>query len=528
MDTPDTPVDASDVPDALATPAAAVALPAPALELFGSFVLGGDEFALPAVCIREVVHFPERITVLPLAPHYLEGMFTLRGTVIPVVNLGRLFRPEAGAAEAGSKIAIIDYQHVLVGILFDDMGEILRVRPEQRSELHYANDGHGVIAGTILLDGGARLLQILDPERLIRIENVPQVLALKAANRRQNLRALGSKRQAVSFHAGGALFGLEIGAIQEIIAVPALQTSILNSRLCLGRIDFRGLPIAIVDFAALLNPDAPRRDVADGTAAPDGRIVVARIGEATIGFLVDDVNSIVHFYDEDVLPIPLLSKARAGMFGGCIARGELGDVILLDHHGIFSNEEIIEMRNGHARLYPEEGKIAAALGQRDPRKMQRQVYVTFTVERAYALEMRQLREIIEFSSNVSRPPGTPPTMRGMLNLRQQMIGVIDLRRLFGMAPIAETEQTRILIIDRGAELYGLLVDCVDGIVTAPDSARYGAPKLMRNGSAGADMQAAMAEVIDLEQADGSRQTYSVFSCDRLLAQLAEQAPEAAA
>ena len=111
------------------TPDAAVAT-SNATELFGSFVLGGDEFALPAVCIREVVNFPDKITALPLSPPFLEGVFTLRGSVIPVVNLGRVFNPAAPASDPGNKIAILDYDDVLVGMLFHATGEILRVRPE--------------------------------------------------------------------------------------------------------------------------------------------------------------------------------------------------------------------------------------------------------------------------------------------------------------------------------------------------------------------------------------------------------------
>ncbi|HWW70458.1 MAG TPA: chemotaxis protein CheW, partial [Duganella sp.] len=139
-------------------------------ELFGSFVLGPDEFALPAHCIREVVNYPDKMTGLPLSPPFLEGMFTLRGSVIPVVNLGRVFNPAAPAADPSHKIAILDYDGVLAGILFHATGEILRVRPEQRSTLSYASgERHGVVAGTILLDDGARLLQILDPAALARI-----------------------------------------------------------------------------------------------------------------------------------------------------------------------------------------------------------------------------------------------------------------------------------------------------------------------------------------------------------------------
>lgn len=207
---------------------------AAAVELFGSFMLGGSEFALPALCIREVVNFPDRMTSVPLAPSYLEGMFTLRGSVIPVVNLGRLFDPSAPVAAASDKIAIIDYQEAQVGLLVHATGEILRVRPEQRSRLRYAEGStQGVVAGTILLEDGRRLVQVLDIDRLVHIENVPQVQSMRAAGAesRRQLRVVGERRHAISFRAAGARFAMEMKAIQEIVRVPELAASILASPL---------------------------------------------------------------------------------------------------------------------------------------------------------------------------------------------------------------------------------------------------------------------------------------------------------
>lgn len=497
---------------------------AAATELYGSFFLGPDEFALPAVCIREVVNLPARITALPLSPAHLEGMFTLRGTVIPIVNLGRLFNPAAGPAAPGHKVAIIEHQDVLVGMLFDDTGEILRVRPEQRSVLQYAPGATpGVIAGTILLDQGNRLLQVLDANQLIRIENVPQVLSLRASGqqRLQRAQAQGERRRCVSFRSAGTSFAFEMAAIQEIVRVPALQPSVLAGKLCLGRMNFRGSPVAVVDFTALLSAGASARPV--DAADADQRVMVARIGDATIAFLVDSVDSIIHFYNDDVLPIPLLSKARAGMFGGCISRPEQGDVILLDHAGIFSHKEIADMRQGHANLYPLDGQQAAGAAK-DGRHGARKVYLTFRMEQAFAVEIKQVREIINFSGNITRPPGTPHYMRGVLNLRQLMVSVIDMRNLYGMPEREPGELSRILIIERGEERYGLLVDGVEDIITVPDSQRYAAPRLMRNQSAGAGMQSEAAEVIDMEKEDGNRQSFSVFDCGNLIDKLAHLLP----
>jgi len=494
-------------------------------ELFGSFVLGDDEFALPASCFREVVNYPEKVSALPLSPKFLEGVFTLRGSVIPVVNLGRVFHPDARGALPTDKIAILDYEGVLIGILFDATGEILRVRPEQRSMLSYPDgEKRGVVAGTILLDRGERLIQILDPDTLIHIENVPQVRAIQCMDR-ETQRHHGERRQCVSFRVGASAFAFEMAAIQEIIRLPELQPSVLNSALCLGRINFRGAPVAVVDFATLLNAAPP-----DGTkaAGPDQRIIVARIDDATIGFLVDSVNNIINFYSEEIMPIPLLSKARAGMFGGCLSKPELGDIFFLDHQQIFSSNEIKDMRTGHANLYPKDEELIAKNERSDARRIQRQVYITFALENSYAVEIKQVREIIDLTvGEITRPPGLPSFMRGMLNLRKQMITVIDLRSLYQMAPLEDNSQSKILVVERGDECYGLMVDAVENIMTIEDSRRFGAPKMMRNPNAQGDPRSEMDEVIDIGEGD-SRRTLSVFQCDRLLERLAKEIPALAA
>lgn len=500
-------MDALRVIAAGAGPAAAPGANAPAMELFGSFLLGGDEFALPALTIREVVNFPERVTTVPLAPAYLAGMFTLRGAVIPVVSLARLFDPQAPAATPTDKIAIIDYQDVQVGLLVHATGEILRVRPEQRSRLRYAEGStQGVVAGTILLEEGRRLVQVLDIDRLVQIENVPQVQSMRAsgAETRRQLRVVGERRHAISFRAAGARFAMEMKAIQEIVRVPELSATILASPLCRGRMHFRGQQVPVVDFAAL----------AGGQAAGDHgeqRVLVAHIGEATIGFLVDGVESILHFTSDEILPIPLLSKARSGMFAGCVARAGEEDVILLDHEGIFSRSEIGEMDLGHRQLYPVDGgQAAAAARQRAGRK----VYLSFQVGELFALELKQVREIIDHAGDISHPPGMPHYLCGVLNLRQQLISLVDLRRLYGMPPSTDGAG-KVLVIERDEGRYGLVVDAVADIVTVDDGKRFATPSLMKK----EEMQSLAGEsneVLELPQADGSTHSTCLLDLERVM------------
>ena len=495
---------------AAAAVAAAPTVAMPVAELFGSFLLGTDEFALPAIFIREVVNFPERMSSVPLALFYLEGMFTLRGSVIPVVNLARLFQPDAPAGTADHKIAIVEHQDVLVGLLVHAIGDVLRVRPEQRASLQYAPGQSGVVAGTILLEQGRRLIQVLDVERLVRIENVPQVLALRgpaSEQRQRHLRAVGERRHAISFRAAGVHFALDMKAIQEIVRVPELQTSVLNSKLCLGRMHFRGRQIAVVDYATLAGGESATPAAAEA-GADERRVLVARIGDATIGFLVDAVQSIVHFATEDVMPIPLLSKTRSAMFAGCVARPGEEDVILLDHEGIFSRSEIGEMDLGHRQLYPAQARAAAS--QRAGRK----VYLSFRVGELFALELKQVREIIDHAGDISHPPGMPDYMCGVLNLRQQLISLVDLRRLYGME--GAEGAGKVLVIERDEGRYGLVVDAVADIVTVDDGKRFAAPSLMKTTVAAQDLSAESNEVVELPQANGSTHSTCLLDLERVM------------
>jgi purine-binding chemotaxis protein CheW len=485
------------------------------LELFGSFHLGGEEFALPALAIREVVAYPERVTRMPLSPGYLEGIFTLRGTAIPVVNLARIFDPAAPAAGAGQKIALLEHEDVLVGLVFDATGEVLRVRPEQRSTVRYGGGQRAVVGGTIMLaggarDGGERLLQVLVPDALVRIENVPQVRSMGATRAAERARFLrhAEARKCLCFSAGGTSFAFPLAAVQEIIAVPELRASVMTGALCRGWINFRGRAVGIVDFGALTGCAAGAAQEAER------RILVVRVGEELLGFLVGSVDTILPYFDGDVLPIPLLGTRRGAMFRGCLPRHDGPDTLFLDHASVLADAELAEVCAGHRRLYQDEAAGEAGRAARSA-AARRQVYLAFALGSPWAADIGQVRELIPHAAGITRPPGMPDCVHGMLNLRQQMICVVDLRRLYGMAPLEDTDECRILVLERGSERYGVIVDRVDSIVHLPAGARRPSPKLLRAGGGVADMRSDVSEVLELP--DGS--VMSLFDRDAFFATL---------
>lgn len=91
-------------------------------------------------------------------------------------------------------------------------------------------------------------------------------------------------------------------------------------------------------------------------------------------------------------------------------------------------------------------------------------YLTFQLqEEYYGVPILQVREIIGVQ-NITRVPETEPHLKGVINLRGQVIAVIDLRIKFGMAEKEYDEETCIIIIEEDGQMTGAVVDRVDEVV----------------------------------------------------------------
>ena len=74
-------------------------------------------------------------------------------------------------------------------------------------------------------------------------------------------------------------------------------------------------------------------------------------------------------------------------------------------------------------------------------------YLTFVLgQEEYGLEILKVREIIGYMS-ITAVPQTPDYVKGVINLRGQVIPVVDIRTLFGMEPKDVTDETCIIVVE---------------------------------------------------------------------------------
>ncbi|HBF35372.1 TPA: chemotaxis protein CheW [Candidatus Sumerlaeota bacterium] len=91
-------------------------------------------------------------------------------------------------------------------------------------------------------------------------------------------------------------------------------------------------------------------------------------------------------------------------------------------------------------------------------------YLTLVLaSESYGINILKIREIIGVQ-DITRVPDSLYFMKGVINLRGQVIAVIDLRLRFGMEEKEYTEETCIIIVERQDMLTGLIVDRVDEVL----------------------------------------------------------------
>jgi len=81
----------------------------------------------------------------------------------------------------------------------------------------------------------------------------------------------------------------------------------------------------------------------------------------------------------------------------------------------------------------------------------------------YGVEIARVHEIIRLQT-VTRVPRAPAFVEGVINLRGKVIPVVDLRRRFGLPSAEHTRSTRIVVVEIGDQVVGIVVDSVSEVL----------------------------------------------------------------
>lgn len=482
-------------------------------QIFGSFILSESEFALSVSYVQEVVNAPDSYTSVPLAPSYLKGLFNLRGTVMPVLDLRELLNLKPSAAVDNQKIAIIELNGACVGLLFDRTGEVFKNHEDERSDFE-KSDTTGVVSGVFKKDSGKRIIQILEVGKIFKLHNIPK----DSRRSRESAKKRGARKQCISFVVGPAKCALPIADIQEILKIEKLNESALSVGNCIGTIDLRGTTVPVIDFASLLNyRDVDRSETATGG---NRRIVVMRLERELFGLMVDSVDSIISYFPDELLEFSVLEQKKADMFSGCITGyGDL-DILLLNHQQILTNDEINEITRGHSKLYNVQ---TSSLNAKAAKHLNRRTFITFKVSATYAVSINEVKEIIDLPKQLLQPPGLKKHIKGVLNLRGNLVTIIDARSMYQNSngeELQNKDAQKVLVFHKNGTSFGLIVDSVESIVTFSENDKIKLPKIIYD-NGDQSLAADVSEAVEVNDVNGNKRSMLIINLDSIFIRATE-------
>jgi purine-binding chemotaxis protein CheW len=437
------------------------------------FQLAERVYAFPAETVAEVIRVP-RTARVPQSPRALIGVANLRGAVLPVVSLRALLDLEGEPGTAARAIVLEGVAPVaLVVDAIDALVTIDAERIETRSAQLSVERGEQ-LSGAFPLDHGQGAAKILDVRALlteafarrVRSDNskAPRsVIATQASEAAAEARATF-----VTFDVAGQEFALDLGLVQEIIALPCVVASAPRvDKTVAGMMAFREQLLPLVSLRALLG------FTPTSVSEVRAKVIVASVGGGLVGLIADRARAIIYADPTLIDPVPPVIQARAGGEARIksIYRGEEGRrlVSILDPELLFRGD--VMKRLGEASNAPRpQPQIGEASGERK--------FLVFRLgEDEFALPVEAVVEVARAPEQVTRVPKAPKFLEGVINLRGAVLPVIDQRQRFEMPRLDEGEGRRLVVVQTGRHRAGLIVDSVSEVLRTTADAIKDAPDL---------------------------------------------------
>lgn len=423
----------------------------------------GLEIALLAGNVVEATPVQGVIRPLPGSVPFVEGIMQLRDKFVPIVNLKKRFGLGQTGYSGEPKIAVVQLYDQLLGLMVDDIREVFRAEPEAISPVNpILQGGDKVISAIIQLEKGKRTAELLDLKNLFSkgMDDLEQSgVADQTALPRKEI----TWSRFVVFRCCGQEYGVPVKYAQEITFLTDID-EMFRSGLLEGALNLRGRTVPVMNAAHLLAPDKE----AEAQNLEDCRILVMASEECCFGLIVEDVREILSVDNDEILAMP---QGQESNLTGIYQRPSGSDVLLLDMPSLVCAQ--IDDLKSMSRL--KNGTEVGATQLRQPSATTHHLitencYLIFNVDKHFAIELKDVREIIE-NRRLLNIPGNGGFRSGVINLRGEIVPVINLRKFYNFSDATNgRDQGSRLIICREHDRTVALE--VDSIVTIYKQEKY--------------------------------------------------------
>lgn len=137
------------------------------------FKLNNDFYTLSSKLITSIVIKPEEITFVPNVKEYLLGLIHLRGNVVPMIDLKKLFKIEASDdnlyTEEDKMVVVLEKENSFAGLIVDEVLSVESITPFEETEEIKKMCRDGFIKGVAKGNKTQDVLLIIDEEKIMNL-----------------------------------------------------------------------------------------------------------------------------------------------------------------------------------------------------------------------------------------------------------------------------------------------------------------------------------------------------------------------
>jgi len=451
---------------------------------FVTFLVGEEVFAVDMGPVQEIIRLPEVVRV-PLAPETLNGLANLRGKLLPIISLRRIFGFDEAGHNDSTRAVVVNYGEPL-GFVVDRVASVVGVDPGQIEDADsiQATIDADLLSGVIKDVGGHPMVMVLDFKKLIQreFESIAALARTASTSARAALASAesdadgtetaGDELQLVSFEVCEQEYAITIEDVQEIVQVPDNIVHIPRAGShVLGVITLRNRLLPLVSLRSLFS--LPTRALDEKS-----RIVVLALGGMTVGLVVDGVREVLRVPKNEVDAMPkLLSREERLSEISEICRLDAGKrlVSIVSARNLFSQSAIKEalntMNHNTGRSHLEESDADELLEDDE------QVVVFRLDKEEFGVPIRSVQEIVRVPEELTRVPHAPGFVEGVINLRGSVLPVIDLRVRLGLGRVERSDRQRIMVFLLNGVRTGFVVDQVAEVLRISKASIEPSPSL---------------------------------------------------
>lgn len=320
-------------------------------------------------------------------------------------------------------------------------------------------------------------------------------------------------RQFVTFRIRSEFFGVPLADVREIIRMPELVQVPLCPPSLEGIANLRGTVLPITSLRHVFGIEAAAHD--DAT-----RVMVISQAGITSGLVVDRMDSVITADRQEIESGGAMDSAlRSDLLHGVIKRPDRM-IMLLDPGRLtgmrFSAEpkaQVAQRGRGAEANHP----MVAGLAKADELQL-----VSFEVaQHEYAFPISDVQEIVQIPGHITEVPKSSPDVVGVMILRDRLLPLVSLRRMFALPESAMDEHGRIVVVALGSGSVGIIMDTVKEVLRVSRALIDPVPPLLADAADGSQLDA-------ICRLAGGKRLVTILSADRLFRDTALRAAIASA